>query len=179
MSSERNNSALFDQELLNKLYRYAYTLCMNKDDAYDLLQYALEKYLCKNHDDKYGSAMAYVRVIIRNRFIDEYRKQQKFPEDSFDDDNAIAIDVASLEQVVLAQVELEIVWEKLDIFEREILYYWAVEEMTAAEISTQINVPRGTILSRIYRLRKKIQAINNNGETSGDKVGNKSRGSKL
>ena len=37
--------------------------------------------------------------------------------------------------------DLEIVWQLLDPFEREILYYWAVEEMTAQEISHQIDVP--------------------------------------
>ena len=45
----------------------------------------------------------------------------------------------------------------VDIFEREILYYWAIEGMTAQEISRQIDTPRGTVLSRLYRLRKKFE----------------------
>ncbi len=158
-----NNTKLFDRESLQKLFRYACTLCNSQDDAYDLLQYALEKYLSNqssgnSFEHKKNASMAYVRTIIRNRFIDEYRRLKRFPEESFDEENAIAIDVASLEETVLAQVELEILWEKFDPFEREILYYWAIEEMTAKEISTALNVPRGTVLSRIYRLRKKIES---------------------
>jgi len=37
--------------------------------------------------------------------------------------------------------------------EREILYYWAVEGMTAAQIATTLDSRRGTVLSRIHRLR--------------------------
>ncbi len=179
MSSEKNNSELFDKEVLNKLYRYAFTLCMNQNDAYDLLQYAVEKYLCNGSTDKQDSALAYVRVVIRNRFIDEYRKKNRFPEDVFEDESTVAIDVSSLEDVVLAELELELVWQRFDPFEKEVLYYWAVEGMTAKEISAHINVPRGTILSRIYRLRKKIESISSDGKASENIVGNISRGSKI
>ena len=153
-----SESTIFDRAILQKLFRYACTLCINQDDAYDLLQYALEKYLQNQSSSKQGSEVAFVRTIMRNRFIDEYRRAKRFPEESYDDESAIAIDVASLEEMVIAQLDLEIIWEKLDPFEREILYYWAIEEMTAQEISSQIDVPRGTVLSRIYRLRKKIES---------------------
>lgn len=100
--------------------------------------------------------MAYVRTIMRNRFIDDYRKSNRFPQESYDDMSPVAIDESSLEDMVIAQADLEIVWKKLDPFEREIMYYWAIEEMTAVEISRQIDAPRGTVLSRIYRIRKKF-----------------------
>ncbi|MFK5856677.1 MAG: sigma-70 family RNA polymerase sigma factor [Bacteroidota bacterium] len=153
-----NDSMIFDKDVIQKLFRYACTLCINQDDAYDLLQYALEKFLRNQSDTKQITDVVYVRTIIRNRFIDEYRRLKRFPEESYDDESTVAIDVSSLEDNVLAQIELESVWEIFDPFEREILYYWAIEEMTAQEISDQINVPRGTILSRIYRLRRKIEA---------------------
>jgi RNA polymerase sigma-70 factor (ECF subfamily) len=164
-----SQSKFFDEENLQKLFRYACTLCINQDDAYDLLQYAIEKYLHNQSASKRGSDVVFVRTIIRNRFIDDYRRLKRFPEESYDDEVAVAIDVATLEEVVLAQVELEIVWERLDPFEREILYYWAIEEMTAQEIADQIDVPRGTVLSRIYRLRKKIESTYE--DVSGDLTG--------
>ena len=158
---------------MQKLFRYACTLCINQDDAYDLLQYSIEKYLHNRSRSIQGSEMAYVRKIIRNRFIDEYRRLKRFPEDSYDDDVAMDIDITTLEETVLGQVELEIVWKNFDSFEREILYYWAVEEMTAQEISIELDVPRGTVLSRIYRLRKKIESI------SEDVSGNLTGGSRV
>ena len=161
------NVNIFDPPVLQRLYRYGCTLCTSQDDAYDLLQYALEKYLQNRTTRKHGNDMAYVRTIMRNRFIDDYRKSNRFPQESYDDMSPVAIDESSLEDMVIAQADLEIVWKKLDPFEREIMYYWAIEEMTAEEISRQIDVPRGTVLSRIYRIRKKITSDLGAGELSG------------
>ena len=150
--------ALFDRPVLQRLYRYACTLCQDGDDAYDLLQYALEKFLQQPDVREPRNELAYVRTIMRNRFIDDYRHSNRFPQESYDDATMLVLDESSLEDMVIAEADLEIVWQLLDPFEREILYYWAVEEMTAREISHQIDVPRGTVLSRIYRVRKKIES---------------------
>ena len=161
-----DNVNIFNQSDMQRLYRYGCTLCMDQDDAYDLLQYAFEKYLKSRTKRKYGSDMAYVRSIMRNRFIDEYRRSKRFPEESYDEQSPVAMNESSLEDIVIAQSDLEIIWEKLDPFEREILYYWAIEEMTTKEISLQINVPKGTILSRIFRVRKKITEEFGSGQLS-------------
>lgn len=158
---------LFEKSVLQKLYRYGCALCGNEDRAYDLLQHALEKYLQNTASVRPSNEISYVRSIMRNQFIDEYRKSRRFPEESYDDSATFAIDEASLENVVIAQADLEIVWKKLDLFEREIMYYWAVEEMTAKEIAEQIDVPRGTVLSKIYRLRKRIESETDSGRLAG------------
>ena len=160
------NARFFDRSELQKLHRYGCALCVNSGDAYDLLQYAIEKYLQKPEINKFAknprsNDLAYVRTIMRNRFIDEYRKTARFPEESYDDNSLMAIDETSLEDIVIAEIELESIWEKLETIEREILYYWAIEGMTAQEISKHIDVPRGTVLSRLYRLRKKFEADEN------------------
>lgn len=148
---------IFDRPVLQRLYRYGCALCKDQDQAYDLLQHALEKYIRDGGKRNYHHDVAYVRTVMRNRFIDEYRRSKRIAEDSYDDTSPIAINEASLEDIVIAQIDLEIVWHKLDPFEREIMYYWAIEGMTAKEIAIEINVPRGTVLSRIHRLRKKIE----------------------
>ena len=152
-----SDQSLFDRAVLQRLYRYGCALCRDQDDAYDLVQYALERYLKVQAGSGLTRDLAYVRTIMRNRYIDQRRRSKRFPHESYDDSSPVALDEASLEDIVIAQADLEIVWEILDAFEREILYYWAVEEMTAKEIACQIEVPRGTVLSRIYRVRKKIE----------------------
>lgn len=149
---------IFDRPVLQRLYRYGCALCKDQDQAYDLLQHALEIYIRDGGKRKYHHDVAYVRAVMRNRFIDEYRRSKSIPEDSYDDTSPVAISEASLEDIVIAQIDLEIVWHRLDPFEREIMYYWAIEGMTAKEIAIEIKKPRGTILSRIHRLRKKIEA---------------------
>jgi len=149
---------IFDRSVLQRLYRYGCALCKDQDRAYDLLQQALERYLQDRNRHNHSHAIAYVRTIMRNSFIDEYRKLKRFPEESYDDASPIAINEESLEDIVIAQIDLDIIWQKLDPFEREIMYYWAIEDMTAKQIATEINAPRGTVLSRMHRLRKKIEA---------------------
>ena len=163
------DAGIFERAALQKLYRYACALCQDGDDAYDLLQYALEK-LLQQAAAEHANDLAYVRTIMRNRFIDDYRRANRFPQQSYDDTATMALNESSLEDMVIAQADLEIVWQKLDPFERELLYYWAVEEMTAQEISRQIDVPRGTVLSRIHRVRKKIEAETGAGKLSGGYV---------
>lgn len=51
--------------------------------------------------------------------------------------------------------------------ESEVLYYWAIEGMTTQEIADQIDVPRGTVLSRLYRIRKRFDTKAENNELSG------------
>ena len=149
---------IFDGPVLQKLYRYGWVLCKDRDQAYDLLQSAIEKYIQDSNIKSYSNDIAYIRTIMRNRFIDEYRRSKRFPEESLDETSPIAINEASLEDIVIAQIDLDIIWQKLDAFEREIMYYWAIEDMTAKEIAEEIRIPRGTILSRIHRLRKKIES---------------------
>ncbi|NOQ90562.1 MAG: sigma-70 family RNA polymerase sigma factor [Gammaproteobacteria bacterium] len=146
----------FDRSELQKLHRYGCALSKNPDDAYDLLQYAIEKYLQKPNSKKHSNDIAYVQTIMRNRYIDEYRKSTRFTEESYDDNSPVAMDETSLEDICIAQLDLKIIWEKLDTLEREILYYWAVEGKTAQEISNQTDTPRGTVLSRLFRIRRKF-----------------------
>ena len=42
--------------------------------------------------------------------------------------------------------------------------------MTAQEIAEQIDAPRGTVLSRLYRIRKKFDAEVENNELSGGRT---------
>lgn len=70
----------------------------------------------------------------------------------------LAIDTHCLEELIVSRDELQQVWSRLYAFEREILYYRAVEDMTAAQIASTLGSRRGTVLSRIHRLRARLRA---------------------
>jgi len=62
-----------------KLMGYAMALSSNNyDDAWDLIQSTIEK-LIKNKDKLMGSdqPMAYAKKILKNNFIDNYRKEKR------------------------------------------------------------------------------------------------------
>jgi len=145
----------FDRPTLQQLYRYGYSLTGDEDTAYDLLHDAIEVGLKKPPLTE-TKAVAYVRTIMRNRYIDAFRREQRFPVDSIEDHSLIDMDGSSLENVVIAEHDMALIWGQLDAFDREILFYWAVEGYSMQEISEQIDVPRGTLLSRIHRLRQRI-----------------------
>ena len=146
-----------DRTSLDKLYRYAYTLTANESDAYDLLHNAIEAGLNRPSDSREKS-IAYIRVIMRNRFIDEYRHNQSFPHEDIEDHSPVSISESSLEDVVIASHDLAVLWKALEPIDREVLFYWAVEGFTMREISQKLEISRGTLLSRIHRLRKRLSA---------------------
>ncbi len=148
---------MLERPALQSLFRYGFSLTHDEDAACDLLQDALEISLRKV-PDRAGAAMAYVRSIMRHRFIDQYRRENRHPTVSLDDDEnqPVDIDPRVLEDVVIAEHEIESIMAMLAPLERELLFFWAVEGCTAQEIAERTDSPRGTVLSRIHRLRQKI-----------------------
>ena len=148
---------MLDQSALQRLFRYGFSLTHDEDAAYDLLQDALETSLRKAPDNT-DAVMSYVQSIMRNRFIDQYRRDHRHPTVSFDanDNQPVNIDPRVLEDTVIAEHEVETIMALLEPLERELLFFWAVEGYTAQEIARRTDCPRGTILSRIHRLRQKI-----------------------
>ncbi len=66
------------------------------------------------------------------------------------------------DDVIFTEIELQRVWNKLADQQREILYFWCVLGMTAAEMAKELKLPRGTILSRIHRLKMYFQKSQDN-----------------
>jgi len=161
------NPMTFTDEHLQKLFRYGVSLTRNDAQAYDLLQDALETYLKKPPAND-ASSMGYIRSVMRNRFIDQYRQRSRFPEQQLDDEEeTLSIDERLLEDIVITHQELDTVWQKLSLVECELMFLWAIEELSASEIATELEMPRGTVLSRIYRLRNRL---NNESSTSNEEA---------
>ena len=148
---------MFEKTELNQLYRYCYVLVDNEADAYDLLQSALEK--CLRSPPKNDLAkISYMRTIIRNLFIDQYRLNKRFEFDEFDENNITNINdgLSSLESMMINQEEASSIWRALNSSEREIMYLWAILGYSTSEVSEYLSIPKGTIVSKVSRLRKKV-----------------------
>ena len=146
---------MLEEAQLQQLFRYGYALTRDRDAAYDLLQDAVEAGLRKAPRNA-ASVMRYLQRIMRNRYIDQYRHHHRFPTVSLEEDALVSIDTRVLEDIVIAEQEIDNIMSLLDPLERELLYFWAVEGCTAREIAERTDSPRGTILSRIHRVRQKI-----------------------
>ena len=144
---------------LNSAYQYAINLCQDQNDAYDLLQMALEKYLSAiNQQAKIiNNPMAYVRTMIRHQFIDQYRHQQRWQTETFKEFSSYDISPVSLEDFIVDSDLLQNIWSQISPTVRDILYHWAILGHSTDEACQILDMPRGTFLSHIHRLRQQLQ----------------------
>jgi len=162
---------MFSEDMLNRLYRYGYSLTANEADAYDLLQESLTRFLeLDPPPDTSGEPVFYLQRIMHNRFIDQLRRAKRFPLEALDGADAASGDTGfvDLERIAISEQTLRHVWERLSPLERELMHLWAVEELTAREIAERLDTPRNTILSRIHRLRKKVAPLASDPVASAD-----------
>lgn len=151
-------SPVLNPEQMQGLFRYAVVLCQHEQDACDLLQASLEVYLLEMRAGKgVLNPEAYLRTLIRHRFIDAYRKQQRWQEDSFEEQQSYDISPLNLEELHINQQQLDSIWKTLCPQDRDILYHWAVLGYSTDEACELLGIPRGTFLSRIHRLRKQCR----------------------
>ena len=147
---------MFDKATLQQLYRYCYSLTCNEHNAYDLLQSALEKFIKTNNTAL--NTNAYIKRIIHNQFVDDCRRQQIIAFEEIDEQSPPAdFDTQTLESIVINDNMAAKVLQYLKPDEREIMYFWAIEGMSTAQVAEQLEIPKGTILSKIYRMREKLQ----------------------
>jgi len=147
---------MFDKQQLDQLYRYCYSLLGHESNAYDLLQSSLEKYLCCKTTIK--NPQTYMKQIIRNSFIDFVRKASHRDHDLYEEDQGyMDYDVKTLESIMIDRSMVEQVMAFLTPSEREIVHLWAVEGYSTREIADWLGIPKGTILSKIHRLRIKLK----------------------
>ncbi len=161
----------FTRDELNRLYRYAVSLCDNEADAFDLVQASVEKILTKA--EPLTNPMAFARQVIKHLFIDQYRRSVKHIHYSLSeyevDDQPVPLVETGFSEVMLVEDEFKRCWQLMNTAERELLFLHAVEGYTAQEIAEETKTARGTVLSRIHRIKLRVrQLLNNNPAPRGE-----------
>jgi len=140
---------------LNHLYRYALALTHIPDEAYDLVQDALLRWL-ETDAGHVESPLKYVMRSLRNLHFDRRRHSRRWSEHRLHDPEPVPMQASPLEEMLIREREVGALLASLRDTERELLYLWAVEGYTVDEISEFTETPRGTLLSRLHRLRRKL-----------------------
>lgn len=141
---------------LPKVRRFAYSLTGNMADADDLLQSACERALRNEASFQPGTRMeSWMYRIVQNLWIDECRRRRVRgtavdPEDAGLSDGGSAArgteDRMTLEQVRAAMANLPEA-------QRAVLALVAVEGLSYRETSEILEIPVGTVMSRLSRAR--------------------------
>ncbi|MFV0384699.1 RNA polymerase sigma factor [Paracoccus sp. (in: a-proteobacteria)] len=143
-------------QLVPRLRRFALGLCGSPDDADDLVQAACERAL-KNQDAfLQGSRMdSWMYRIIQNLWLDSRRRAKVRgpavdPVEAVIDDAGVGARKAE-DRMLLAQVFGEM--NRLPEDQRAVLVLVAVEGLSYREVSDLLDVPIGTVTSRLVRAR--------------------------
>jgi len=149
--------------LQGNLLNFAYMLTSNKDNAYDLLQDTTLKAL--DNESKYvdnTNFKGWVFTIMRNIFINNYRRNVRSQTvvDQTDDLYHLNLSQDSgLESPEGSYGESEIT-SAINAFPEEyrVPFSMHVAGYKYNEIAEKMNLPLGTVKSRIFFARKKLQA---------------------
>jgi len=146
------------------LFKYGVTLTGNEDDAFELLQQSIENFIRnqKSTVDKKHilKPAAYIRRSIKNLFIDKMRHDQKFHHIDYDEcelEPILITEDQSIEEILITKQEFQSCWSMMDVDERELLYLFAIEGYTVQEIADDLGVKKGTLLSKIHRLKARLR----------------------
>ncbi len=154
----------FSQRLiafLPNLRRFAISLCRSREVADDLVQAACEKALAASDSFTPGTRFdAWMFRILRNLWIDMVRKQKTAGESS---DIADHGDIAgsSGEETAMARIMLKDATHAINALpdeQREVLLLVCVEELSYRDAGEILNIPIGTVMSRLARARKNLAA---------------------
>jgi RNA polymerase sigma-70 factor, ECF subfamily len=178
VSAERLPAQSFEQlamPLFERLYNLACWLTQDRYEAEDLVQETYAKALKGFSSFQPGTNFrAWIYKILRNAFLNSRTglKASAMPLDSEDDDGALPAVNETPESILLQRSDWQLVQqalEQLPVAQREILLLCEVEEMSYQEIATALNIPMGTVMSRLSRARQALRAAAQSIQQSGTK----------
>lgn len=168
--SEKNN--IFNNEFMphiNSMYNFAYRLTLDSDDAKDLLQDTyLKAYRFIDSFQQGTNAKAWLFRILKNSFINDYRKRSKEPSkvdyqdvesyyNSEDVDRQITPDlrVEALKDMIGDEISNAL--NSLDVDFRTVIILCDLEGFKYEEMAKILDIPIGTVRSRLHRARNLLK----------------------
>ena len=144
--------------MLPRLRRYARVLVRHKEEADDLVQDTLERAWLKSGLWQGVSDMrAWLFSIMHNLHADAVRRPRIHTIEL--DNNTPEIPVAARQGEQLAMRDLQLALNQLPDEQREVLLLVALEDMTYADIAKTLNIPVGTVMSRLSRGRERLRIV--------------------
>lgn len=154
-----NNDSAQIIACIPRLRRYARALGGTIEDADDLVQDTLERVWNRLHLwQRERDLRAWMFSIMHNLYIDQYRARPKHTIEAFDHEIHDA-PTRGTQADALEVRDLSSALDKLPIDQREVLILVAVEQLNYEQIAQVLNVPVGTVMSRLSRARAKLRTI--------------------
>jgi RNA polymerase sigma-70 factor (ECF subfamily) len=147
--------------LLPRLWRFALRLAGDRHDAEDLVQRACVRALERRHQLQPGtSTLSWLFSIVHSVWLNEVRARQirshgsmQWSEELAD---TVADPAASNPEMYTLHSEIVSAVERLPDAQRAVMLLVAVEGLSYREAATALDVPIGTVMSRLARARLTI-----------------------
>ncbi|MDF9801062.1 RNA polymerase sigma factor (sigma-70 family) [Catalinimonas alkaloidigena] len=170
--SEREKVEIFDNEFLpqiDSMYNFAYRLTYDEDDAKDLVQETyLKAFRFIDSFQRGTNAKAWLFRILKNSFINDFRKKSKQPSkvdyqevetyyNSEGVDESITTDlrVESVQDMIGDEVSIAL--NSLAVDFRTVIILCDLEGFTYEEMAKILDIPIGTVRSRLHRARNLLK----------------------
>lgn len=170
--SEQEKTSIFDTEFMihvDSMYNFAYRLTFDEDDAKDLVQDTyLKAFRFINSFERGTNAKAWLFRILKNSFINEFRKKSKQPakvdynevESYYNSDEAgenITTDLRVETVQHMIGDEITGALNALPVDFRTVIILSDLEGFTYEEMSKILDIPIGTVRSRLHRARNMLR----------------------
>jgi RNA polymerase sigma-70 factor (ECF subfamily) len=140
-----------------RLRRYARALLGGRADADDLVQDTIERGWDKLSSWRRGSDMrAWLFGIMHNLHVDSQRRPALATE-ALDDDLPLAGVDGSAGRLALRDMDRAL--QQLPPGQRDVLLLVALEELSYDEVAAALDIPLGTVMSRLSRARERLRLI--------------------
>lgn len=167
--SDEEKYRIFDKEFMphiNSMYNFGFRLTMDEDEANDLVQDTyLKAFRFINSFETGTNAKAWLFRILKNSFINDYRKKTKEPnkvdyqeiEQYYDSEESAGTeqttDLRSETVQELLGDEIARALNQLPVDFRTVIILCDVEGFTYEEMAKILDIPIGTVRSRLHRAR--------------------------
>lgn len=158
---------------IDALYRTALRMTRSPADAEDLVQETYLRAFRALHQFTEGTNLrAWLFRILTNTYINEYRKRQRRPTNTSLDgieefylydhlvDSGVQPESERPEETVLEQLTTEDVQRAIDELPeefRQVVMLADVEGFAYREIADIVEIPIGTVMSRLFRARRRLR----------------------
>ncbi|NBB18227.1 sigma-70 family RNA polymerase sigma factor [Runella sp. CRIBMP] len=169
--TEKND--IFNREFMphiNSMYNFAFRLTMDEDDANDLVQDTyLKAFRFISSFERGTNAKAWLFRILKNSFINDYRKRSKEPskvdyqevETTYNSEEAAEVDHTTDLRVETVQDmigdEVATALNSLPVDFRTVIILCDIEGFTYEEMAKILDIPIGTVRSRLHRARNLLK----------------------
>lgn len=154
----------------DRIFSFCCRICENRDDADDLFQNTMMKAFelrkrinADSEEDMKRAANYIIGISVKLNKERLRRKRREAGNVSLDDDNPVVVILSGdPEKTILEKDEIQMVRKAVSRLPEKLkhtiyLYYYA--QMSVEDISSLLKIPKGTVMSRLYKGREKLRQM--------------------